>query len=41
MGLYSNYDIISLDNNITNAVLNTLGLQLNFNENITKENIIE
>ena len=29
------------DNNITNVVLNTLGLQLNFNENITEENIIE
>lgn len=40
-GLYSNYSIIPFDDNITNAVLNALGLQLNFNENITEKNIIE
>jgi len=40
-GLYSNYDIIPNDDNITNSVLNDLGLQLNFSENITEKNIIE
>lgn len=40
-GLYSNYGIIPSDNNITNDVLNTLGLKLIFSENITEKNIIE
>lgn len=40
-GLYSNYGIIPSDNNITNDVLNTLGLKLIFSDNITEKNIIE
>ena len=39
-GLYSNYSIIPIDTSVTNVVLNDLGLQLKYNENISKKNII-
>ena len=39
-GLYSNYNITSIDTSVTTAVLNDLGLQLKYNDNISKKNII-